>query len=221
MLMVIFGAGASHASASDFPLPSRFDGDTGAPWRPPLGPNLFRNRNLAFGDIVRKYPKLHHILPLLREPSGGRSVEEELEFLKGQAGAERVRELASVRYYLRDLLFDATTHWLGKTDGVTNYVPLIGEVLRFNSGTEPVCLVTFNYDLLLDRALLSYGHKPREPEDQFSAHAVLKLFKPHGSVDWVRFVDIPESDRLRPGALIEEADTIRLLAWLIHQRRES
>lgn len=90
MLMVIFGAGASYDSAQAFPLPvlepyakgnvigSIMSPDSGAPWRPPLANDLFRDANLAFGHIVQRYPKLTHILPFLRQPSNGRTVEEEL-----------------------------------------------------------------------------------------------------------------------------------------------
>ena len=159
--MVIFGAGASYDSASDFPLPRRFDGNTGGPWRPPLAKDLFRDPNLEFGDVVGKYPRLSHILPFLREPALERSVEEELEALEDQGGSERIRELAAVCYYLRDLLFESTIQWERRVNGVTNYAPLIGEILRLNKGDQPVCLVTFNYDLLLDHALLSYDYRPK------------------------------------------------------------
>jgi len=78
------------------------------------------------------------------------------------------------------------------------------------SGDQPVCLVNFNYDLLFDHALSSYGYKPQEPKHHFSAHPLLKLFKPHRSVDFVRFVDIPDIDRLRLDAIIENREAICL-----------
>jgi hypothetical protein len=55
-----------------------------------------------------------------------------------------------------------------------------------NNGAEPICLVSFNYDLLLDRALESFDYQPQRPADQFRSHTVLKLFKPHSSVNWAR-----------------------------------
>src|SRR5580704_10702693 len=89
MLMVIFGAGASFDSAAAFPLPDPSAGNQNfgnapgvsarwcGPWRPPLAVNLFRDPELAFGHIVQRYPKLPAILPYLRAPSNGRTVEEE------------------------------------------------------------------------------------------------------------------------------------------------
>jgi len=90
--MVIFGAGASYDSAQayrpiypgggsqNFGLPAQPPND-GGPWRPPLAKDLFRDQNHVFGHVVQRYPKLSHILPYLREPSNGRSVEEILESL--------------------------------------------------------------------------------------------------------------------------------------------
>jgi len=123
---------------------------------------------------------------------------------------ERLREFASVQYYLRDLLFEISDRWRDSTSGVTNYALLIGEILRLNKTREPICLVTFNYDLLLDRALLSFDYHPQASHDQFNAHPILKLFKPHGSVDWARFVYFHPDNRPEPQHLIEEADTIQL-----------
>ena len=83
MLMLIFGAGASYDSSHAF-RPRQTGGgannlDYNELWRPPLAANLFRDTPVStFGHIVKRYPKLSHILPYLREPSSGRSVEEVL-----------------------------------------------------------------------------------------------------------------------------------------------
>jgi hypothetical protein len=202
MLMVIFGAGASYDSAQAIrltppqagkqswtPVPIPSD----EPWRPPLANELFLDRQRAFGTIAQKYPKLTHILPFLRERLGGKGVEEVLESLlaEGEGYPERQREFASVRYYLCDLLTELTKQWYVRTNGATNYAPLVGDILRFNGSDTPVCLVTFNYDLLLERALYTFGFKDRPPNDQLDSHPILKLFKLHGSVDWAKIVDVP------------------------------
>jgi hypothetical protein len=72
--------------------------DDGGPWRPPLAKDLFLDRHHALGEIVTNYPKLSHILPYLREPSNGRSVEQILEVLQeeGKDYPESQREFASV-----------------------------------------------------------------------------------------------------------------------------
>jgi hypothetical protein len=209
MLMVIFGAGASYDSAQAFPTRP----DTGGPFRPPLAKNLFLDTNHVFGSFVRKYPKLTHILPYLRQPTNSRSVEEVLENLVQQSNtnAETLRELASVRFYLCELLHHVTERWLGDTDGATNYAPLIRDVLRFNRPVgEEVCLVTFNYDLLLENALVTFDFKALDPAEHLNSHPVLKLFKLHGSVNWSRLVDVPGGSKLAPQTLIEQADSIHI-----------
>ncbi len=223
MLMVIFGAGASYDSAPDFPPPQpqaaqqNFGPPPSPPnpreiWRPPLTPQLFLDSNGEFGGIVRNYPKLLPILPHLRRPSSGRSVEEELEAWQAEASGdpERKRQLFSIRYYLHDLLLKVSTEWLKQTSDVTNYVMLLDQIRHLNTGNEPVGLVTFNYDLLLDRALRSFNFKTFPLERYFEAHPMFKLLKPHGSVDWARFVDVPTNTRLGVDQLIEQGDSIKL-----------
>ena len=95
MLMVIFGAGASYDSSPDFPppQPQAAVATVGTRpltlhfrelWRPPLANHLFSNPEHAYSQIVQRYPKLTHILPYLRQPSDGRSVEQVLELLQDQ-----------------------------------------------------------------------------------------------------------------------------------------
>jgi len=225
MLMVILGAGASYDSSqayrpvhvgwggqqSSFGVPAQRPDDEG-PWRPPLAKDLFLDRHHALGNIVRKYPKLSHILPYLREPSNNRSVEEILESLQeeGKDNPESQREFASVRYYLSELLHEVTEGWLTKTNRVTNYAPLLRDILRFNRSSEPVCLVTFNYDLLLENALNTFDFKLKDPEEHLGSHPLLKLFKLHGSVNWSRVVTGQHGNRLQPQHIIEQADTLQV-----------
>lgn len=216
--MVIFGAGASFDSSQAYrPVNPSGGGhssfgasvvrvDAGGPWRPPLAKDLFLDPHRTLSEIVTKYPKLTHILPFLREPTAGRSVEEVLEGLQAQAANshERQCELASVRFYLCDLLRIVTEEWSRRTDGVTNYAPLISNILEFNLTGDEVCLVTFNYDLLLERALYTFDFKRKTPEEHLDSHPILKLFKLHGSVDWSRLVEGHLNERLLPQHLIEE-----------------
>ena len=191
MLMVIFGAGASYDSSREFPTAKESPLEV---WRPPRAIDLFRDSNHWFGDIVARYPRLHPILGRLREPQSGRSLEEELQCILDEAhdNEERTRQLMAARYYLRDLLYEVSENWR-KRVRFTNYAPLIDQILqsrRRAEAAEPTALVTFNYDTLLDRALESFGYEPKQIENHFQAHSVLKLFKPHGSVDWSRFVEV-------------------------------
>jgi hypothetical protein len=232
MLMVIFGAGASYDSCPDFPppppqaarqsfgLPAKPDEREAArePWRPPLTNDLFLDTNDKFGAIVLTYPKLHGILPFLRRPQNSRTVEQQLELYLDEAPSdnERIRQLFSVRYYLHDLFRMVSTEWLKHTNRVTNHAALIDQIRHLNTDNEPVCLVSFNYDTLLDGSLFSSGANTKPLERHFDAHPMFKLFKPHGSVDWARLLDpLPYyrgdvGRRFEPPELIEQAPSLKL-----------
>jgi hypothetical protein len=82
--------------------------------------------------------------------------------------------------------------------------------LHRHKSKEPVCLVTFNYDLVLETALDAFDFKRRQPDDHFNSHPTLKLFKLHGSVGWGRFVDFPADPAMTPHGLITMASSIKL-----------
>lgn len=210
MLMVIFGAGASYDSAQAFPVTvSPPSGGNGGPWRPPLASDLFRDRDEVFGGIIRKYNQLRRILPYLRDPVSSGSVEQTLESFQeqGKAYPERQRELAAVKFYLADLLIEITEKWDARTNGITNYAALVDEILRLDK-SEEVCLVTFNYDLLLERALVGYSDfKMKEPDNFLSSHPKLKIFRLHGSVNWSRTVGT-EGAIYSPTDIVDRADSL-------------
>jgi hypothetical protein len=220
MLMIIFGAGASYDSAPSFRIPtprSEFIGRGttvlhAGPWRPPLANDLFRDQDGAFGSIVDKYPKLAQILPYLREYGSDRSVEQILESLQeeGKQSSERIRALMAVRFYLCELFSDITDKWTARTNGVTNYAAIVAEALRLNRSGQPIALVTFNYDALLERALYSLDFGMRSPDEYLDSHLILKVFRLHGFVNWARLVGSARGARMTPQQLIDRAETIGL-----------
>ena len=56
---------------------------------------------------------------------------------------------------------------------------------------ESVCLVTFNYDTLLEDALPAVGLRLDSISSYISAHPRYVVIKLHGSVNWSREVDAP------------------------------
>jgi hypothetical protein len=75
--------------------------------------------------------------------------------------------------------------WLAASRGVSNYTTLFDQVDRYRTGREPVLLVTFNYDLMLEDALKHRGQNISEMPD-YLAGADYKLIKAHGSANWGR-----------------------------------
>jgi hypothetical protein len=199
MLMVIFGAGASFDSSPTYtvgmvPPGASSDDHHNAFNRPPLAKELFANRPL-FIDSIDVFPQCKTIVSRLRAPaviSGERSIEALLQEIEEEAKTYRrgPQELAAVRCYLQHAISECQNNWQRVTRGITNYLTLLREIERTHKVAEPVCLVTFNYDTLLENALGELGYRIDRIEDYTERPVTFRLFKPHGSVNWGQMVNI-------------------------------
>jgi hypothetical protein len=79
--------------------------------------------------------------------------------------------------------------WRGVAKGVMNYKTLLDKIERANRNNDPVCLVTFNYDTLLEDALSDFDLPIKDFADYTQTHAFYRVFKVHGSVNWARILD--------------------------------
>jgi hypothetical protein len=174
MLMVIFGAGASYDSFSSS-QPARNLGREAA--RLPLANELFVNLP-AFRDHLKKYPQCRPLVPILEKAP---DVEKALGSLQASADQMRLRQLAAVRYYLRDLIYTCEHQWNDLTRGVSNY----GTVLERIRSQPKVALVTVNYDTMIERALADLRVRIGSI-DGYLEDRQFQLFKLHGSINWVQ-----------------------------------
>jgi hypothetical protein len=195
MLMLILGAGASYDSFSvQPPDPHEVPGLHG---RPPLASQLFHRE---FWHLARHRPCAALFPELERAAGSGTSIEETLEHMRGQAvDSQRIAvQLASLREYLSDLLFELSNQWLATTNAVTNYLDLFQRVAAFcESQREQVVIVSFNYDTVADDAYCKVWRDGRpllEMED-YIASPNARLLKIHGSADWSTFVKEEASSR--------------------------
>ncbi len=186
MLLVIFGAGASYDSAADY-LPD------GVPdiARPPLACELFENR-VTFRTTLAKFSQCNPLVTRLSDPHPRLSLEEQLEQVQTEAEENPVKykQLVAVRFYLRTMIWETEQRWRTKHRGITNYVTLLDDLQtwRRRSG-ESVLLVTFNYDKMLEHAFEAARISDCMSLDSYISNEHYKLFKVHGSVDWVRRLD--------------------------------
>lgn len=168
MLLVVLGAGASYDSVPSFPPPNPGSGMYAAqmanPWedkRPPLADQLFLNRPVL-REGIRSFPTLHPIVPLLQRRLEKVSLEQQMQALAREAPdyPQRYRQLMAVRYYLQYIFWRNERTWL-EDEGlnITNYRALLDRVDRWRKSDEPVCLVTFNYDRMIETALTLSGVK--------------------------------------------------------------
>ena len=193
MLMVVFGAGASYDSVPAIP-PGHEPLQHARPRyhsnRPPLAKELFDDRPL-FNEAVRNCQKCQPIIPYLQGSSV--QVEQELEKMQSVADQypQRYRQLAAVRYYLHSMLLACVEKWNAEAPGgVTNYKTFLDQLEEFRDPQESICLVTFNYDTMLEDALSVLGVNIRTITDYTAGHRY-KLIKLHGSVNWGRKLDTP------------------------------
>lgn len=189
--MVIFGAGASYDSIPAYPpgagIPT---GDQlNFHHRPPLANELFANRPV-FAEVIKRLPDCQPVVPRLRRLKD-ENVEAVLQDLqsKAQNYSRGLEQLAAVRYYLQHIIWQCGNRWRELSGGVTNYKVLLDQIERVNRENEPVCLVTFNYDLLLEDALSDFGLRIEAMDDYTNQHKFYRVFKVHGSVNWARAVD--------------------------------
>lgn len=160
--------------------------------RPPLANELFDDRPL-FNRAMETFPQFKAIVGRLRaaalvqDQTPVEAVLSEIETQSNTYGRARV-ELLAIRCYLQRVIAESGAHWLeaGRTAGITNQLALLQEIERTHKDGEPVCLVTFNYDIFLEHALHQLGYAMGSLEDYTRGVGLFKLFKLHGSVDWGR-----------------------------------
>src|SRR6267154_1345930 len=94
----------------------------------------------------------------------------------------------SVRFYLCDALSTCVSEWLSRANFATNYGHLLDDIGNWNARRgrgEEICLVTFNYDILLESALSLAGCKfETKTMNDYVGSSIFKVFKLHGSVNW-------------------------------------
>lgn len=210
MLLVVFGAGSSFDSA-----PARPVSEFNLPERPPLANDLFADGPF-FADAITYFPRCQPIVPYLQQIPETTSLEAQLQQLQTEASEypERHRQIAAIRYYLQFRLLQCERQWFSAIKGITNYKTLLDQIQRRLQSNEQVCLVTFNYDRMLEQALTSVNVSVAN-FPSYVAHPQWKLIKLHGSVHWAREVETPINDVISRGdwdivkELIESAMTVK------------
>jgi len=196
MLMVVFGAGASYDSAPSYPdnSSSFLSGVTNqqvATSRPPLANQLFDERS-QFAEILKQFPACHGVVSKLRKREGDKSVEQVLETLQTEADdyyPQGHRQLVAIRYYLQTMIGNCEVHWQEVHKGITNYNTLLDRIHRRIEQLRKVCLVTFNYDCMLEAAMPTVGIHIKSMSDYVDSPEY-KVIKLHGSVNWGRNIAI-------------------------------
>ena len=202
MLMVIFGAGASYDSVPAFPA-----GVNPGSSRPPLAKDLFALTGLNM-EAMEQFPQCQAIMPDLQNPSNNETIEQILQRFQDEDHPLRRRQLAAVRFYLQFMISRCQEGWRAAARAGTNYQVLLSELELMRTPEEQVCLVTFNYDTMLEDAMTStLGIAIRNLANYIDGRHY-NVIKPHGSVNWARLVSTPVGGNT----------TARDLAWGVIDR---
>ena len=209
MLLVVLGAGASYDSVPTYPPGSQeswarenrvpLPGHMGD--RLPLADELFDfARRPEFAQEASYFPQCQPILPYLENRESGLTVERELQRLQDEATGypKRHIQLAAIRYYLCSVIFGCERRWHDHNVAKTmNQKTLLDQIEQWRKPDECVCLVTFNYDRMLEEALSTVGVEIQTLPDYIASDSY-KLVKLHGSTNWAREVDASKAVEVNP-----------------------
>ncbi len=215
MLLVVFGAGASHDC-----LP---DGVPYGDWQPPLTKHVFDLTRSNYATIAGRYVGSVGVMDqvskgLIANPKA--TLEGELARMMARSRTDNELEigLLAVQFYLSHLFRDCSTGVLEARGRLTNYARFVRRLEEWRADhDEQTTYVTFNYDTLLDAALRERGSL-EEWDDFVRPHRA--YFKVHGSVDWAQRVEVAGNPIGRnPQAMIWAAPRLtrvkQLDAWRI------
>ncbi len=204
MLLVVFGAGASHDSVptTDKPMPDQF--------RPPLAQGLFEP-NGPFEAMLSRFPMCQGLVGVLRlAVEQGVLIEDELEKMRqlGERGGRIASELLAIQYYLWHALYECARGWHGAANGVTNYSILLTYLDAYKAASgDDIVFTTFNYDDMFERALEAHGYLFQTLDD-YCREEGLAVIKVHGSVRWRRLSKEVLPEGLTDDQIIERAPTL-------------
>ena len=209
MLLVILGAGASYDSVPTYPpsAQERLQRELRTPLagymadRLPLADELFDfARRKEFAREASHYPQCQPILPYLENREDGLTVERELQRLQDEATEypQRHKQLAAIRYYICSVIYSCEQRWhQHNVANSTNQKTLLDHIERWRKPDECVCLVTFNYDRMLEVAFSTVGVEIQALSDYITSDRY-KLIKLHGSTNWAREVDTSKAEEMNP-----------------------
>jgi hypothetical protein len=202
MLLVIVGAGASFQCLPE-DISTRLNTNRGREYRenrPPLAQNLFDLRE-SFGAVLEQHQECATIVGDLRRilrANREASIERELEKIQEEAKdypPDRVA-LIEIRRYLQEILENCGDWILRASHGDTNYAKLVRRIGKWRyRAQEPVAIVNFNYDRILDQALETNAGLDLRWMVAYT-NGDWKYLKLHGSVNWYRKVPVPDEWQL-------------------------
>ena len=198
-ILIVIGAGASYDCWTKVLSKSALQKQ-----KLPLANDLFsseytQNFYLTKYNLVGLAGKLRDKLNLTKNEEKPFDVEFELSEINDRAtkinDLNRLQDLFKSKFYLHNLIYDLAKDTLEQTNSHTVYIDLLNQLKDWidnDQASHFVDIVSFNYDNLLEDAMANvYGynwtHKNMDnPLRAYTAGNNLKIYKPHGSINWGR-----------------------------------
>jgi hypothetical protein len=185
MKIVILGAGASYDCINKY-HEKGYELEEVLKWRPPLGNDILGSRE-NFREIYDLYPGAQNFSHAINASS---DIEEFFQKKWNQAIDKNdnvtLANLINTQYCFQHLFYEISKHY-SRNIGVNNYQTLLQQAHDYTKHTgEEVAFITFNYDLLLEYELIKYQAPNEQIDMNTYTRFPIKIFKPHGSCNWVR-----------------------------------
>jgi hypothetical protein len=177
MKLVIFGAGASYDCLHQLNNPA-YDNS----YRPPLNTELFGQRKSII-EILKIYPGAESFRSeIFLAKDIEEFFQEKWEFIENNRSLELMAKIVNTQYYLQHLFHVVSKNFC--EEGLSNYEAIVNKAYEYSiESKEEVCFISFNYDILLEKAFEKLYHTRFNNIESYIKYP-LKLIKPHGSCNW-------------------------------------
>ncbi len=143
-------------------------------------------------EAMAQFPQCQAVIPDLQNSSKtDETIEQVLQRFQNEDHPLRRRQLAAVRFYLQSMISRCQEEWNPETRSGTNYQALLSQIELTRAPEAQVCLVTFNYDTMLEDAISSTLRLRIQGLADYIDGQYYKVLKLHGSVNWARQVHTP------------------------------
>lgn len=181
MKLIVFGAGASYDS-----LHTKYNSNSSENelWKPPLANEIFSNR-VNFIEILKNFDGAMSLKSqAILHPDLEEYFQELWDFANDNNDNLSFAKIINTQYFLQKLFMSISDQYGNLGD--SNYDVISNFAYNYSiSQKSDILFVSFNYDILLERALERVLKIKFNSIDDYLKYNI-KYIKPHGSCNWFR-----------------------------------
>ena len=170
--VIILGAGASFDFIDEKYVSRAADWSI---YRPPLSQDILDP--YRFEKIIREFPGVADLTSSVQSALRGKKDLEAFILELKNKGGHRIPQLIGFQFYLNRLFQNISDIFRGHAGN--NYLDLLG---RIKDAGGNACIITFNYDSLLESSLPFFKSDHQRLDDYISDN--IQIVKMHGSCEW-------------------------------------